>query len=175
MFLGAGPFHLLAALRQFLLSDVLRNRALKPALNHGAVTFTVLMALLLSTMFMSITGGTLTPYERRTLATAFAGVVLGNAEARERLAADEAAPYVPRRSVHLVPIQPIVLPGPPVDADVALLGADLLGAPPARALPRAPRILPVTQLYADVIAESAPGLTPVAEPERDNVGGGAGN
>ena len=151
---------------------LLRRHALRPALNHGGVTFTVVMALTLSTMFMSVTGGALTSYERVTLETAFVGVVLGNAEARERLTADADAPYIPRPSVRLVPLQPIALPGPPVDADVALLGADLLGGPlpgaPRRSMtllaaarqagteaPRAPVVVAVTQKFEAPCADKA--------------------
>lgn len=134
----------------------LRRHALRPALNHGGVTFTVVMALTLSTMFMSITGGALTSYERQTLQTAFVGVVLGNAEAQERLTADADAPYIPRPSVHLVPLEPIALPGPPLDADVALLGADLLGGP----LPGPPRRA-LTVLAEAREVETAPANTPM--------------
>lgn len=135
---------------------LLRRHALRPALNHGGVTFTVVMALTISTMFMSITGGALTSYERQTLQTAFVGVVLGNAEAQERLTADADAPYIPRPSVHLVPLEPIALPGPPLDADVALLGADLLGGP----LPGPPRRALTVLAAAARELEAAPADTP---------------
>jgi hypothetical protein len=129
-------------------------------MRHGGVTFTVVLALLLSTMFMSVAGGTLTPHERRTLGTAFAAV-LGDAHARKRLSAALAAPYVVRRSVHLVPTQPIALPGPPVDPDLALLGADLLGGDllgTAPVLARAPEVLAVTQVHAGLSIDESPPL-----------------
>lgn len=136
-------------------------------MQHGGISFTVLMALILSTMFMSVTGGALTPHERRTLGTAFVGVVLGNAEAQERLTADAGAAYFPRPSVRLVPLQPIVLPGPPVDADVALLGGDLLGGPPARAPRRAITLLaaaqPAEQALVDARDAAAPILVAVSQ------------
>jgi hypothetical protein len=136
---------------------LLRRYALKPAMRHGAVTFTVLLALIGSSMFMSITGGVLTPHERRTIAATVASFVLADAAARERLAQDLDRPYPPRRSVHVVPVEPIALPGPPVDADVALLGGDLLGAPaPVRRLRRAPVVVAVSQRLPAAQAALAP-------------------
>jgi hypothetical protein len=142
---------------------LLRRHALRPALNHGGVTFTVVMALTLSTMFMSITGGALTSYERQTLETAFVGVVLGNAEARYRLTADADAPYFPRPSVRLVPLEPIALPGLPVDADVALLGADLLGGPLPGPPRRARTVLAAARQVEAAPPQSAPAVVAVTQ------------
>lgn len=110
----------------------IRAAALR-ASQRGAVR-TSLTALLCSSLFMSVTGGGLKPYEARAIQAAFASLI-GQEAAAHALSADIDAMPVRTKVVHLIPAH---LPGPPVDVDMALLGGDLLGGPLAGEAPRLP-------------------------------------
>ncbi|MBC7768083.1 MAG: hypothetical protein H7124_04800 [Phycisphaerales bacterium] len=80
------------------------RRSLAAARNNSAMTFTSMMALITTSMFMSVTGGGLQPHETRAVQSTFASW-LGDSAAAAEL--ERATPYSTARAVHLIPLLPI--------------------------------------------------------------------
>jgi hypothetical protein len=93
-----------------------------------APTITTIVALACSTLFMSVTGGALKPYEIRAIRAGVASL-MGDEAAAQALASELEGPLARRTYVHLVPSEPIALPPGMIDVELALLGPDLLGGP----------------------------------------------
>ena len=102
--------------------------------NNGAA-ITSIAALVCSSMFMALTGGALKSYEIQALRAGIAGM-LGDEAAAQTWEAERRETQWATPLVQIVPSAPIELPQPPVDADLALLGPDLLGGPDEAMSPR---------------------------------------
>jgi hypothetical protein len=110
---------------------------LSALVRHPMLVFTSAMGVLCSTMFMSITGGGLKPYEFRALQGALA-VMAGDQRRAAALFAEIQQPRAWTQTVyHPPPAAPLAVPiEVPADSE-----RDLLGGP----LPEAPRILAARQ------------------------------